>query len=170
MGNGLNGFYEVAVGARAVYVRVHGLASMNNCLCIRDFLHDMVDSGRRFLVLDMIECTGMDSTFMGVIAGVVAREDDHHQVGLAVINAGKALVRLLESVGLAELIFVDPKACPPPDAEFYLLEEQACEEDRLQLIHTAHHHLIDICAANEKIFGDLLDTIEEEMKARGMLP
>ena len=62
------------------------------------------------------------------------------------------------------------KACPPPDAEFYLLEEQACEEERLQLIHAAHHHLIDISPENEKIFGDLLDTIEEAMKARGLLP
>ena len=44
----LSGWYEVADCRRGVYVRAHGLASMTNCLCLRDFIETMLQEGRRF--------------------------------------------------------------------------------------------------------------------------
>jgi anti-sigma B factor antagonist len=170
LADGLKGTYEVAVGGRAVYVRVHGLGSMNNCLCVRDFLDTMLSSGRGFVVMDMKDCTGMDSTFMGVIAGVATQEIEDRPVGVAIVNAGDDVTKLLEGVGLTELVFVDPEAFEADDAEFHILEEQSSEADRLRLIRSAHEHLISLSDDNEKVFGDLVRTIEMEMKNRGLLP
>lgn len=169
MSDGLKGSYEVAVGSRAVYVRVHGLGSMNNCLCVRDFLDGMLQSDRGFVVIDLRDCTGMDSTFMGVIAGTASFETEDLSIGVAVVNASSELFRLLETVGLTELVFVDPEPFDVKDVEFHALEEQAGEESRLKLVRQAHEHLIKISDKNEQAFGDLLRTIEMEMKTRGML-
>ena len=169
MSDGLKGSYEVAVGARAIYVRVHGLGSMTNCLCVRDFLDDMLSSNRGFIVFDLDDCTGMDSTFMGVMAGVATFHVDDHPAGVAVVNAGKPLVKLLRSVGLNELVFIEPDSFDIPDLEFHVLEEKATEEERLKLIRSAHEHLINISDENEKLFGGLIRTLEAEMKKRGMI-
>ena len=77
---------------------------------------------------------------------------------MAVVNAGKPLVKLLQSVGLNELVFIEPDAFDVPDIEFHVLEEKATEEERLKLIRSAHEHLINISDDNEKLFGGLIRT------------
>jgi len=167
--DGLKGSYDVAVGQRAVYIRVNGLGSMNNCLCVRDFLDDMGAQGRSFVVVDLKYCTGMDSTFMGVLAGAATDEREGRRMAVAVVNADPHLVKLLRSVGLTEIIYVDPEPFEAPDLEFHHLEETATEKERLACIRTAHEHLMKISADNERIFGPLVRLIEKEMRARGFL-
>ena len=164
-----DGFYEVAIGKRAVYVRVFGLASMTNCLCVRDFIEKMLVSGHRFVVVDLAECTGMDSTFMGVLAGTATSTRDKKTVGVAVVNAGKSLQKLLKSVGIAELVFVDPEPFETPEIEFLRLAERGGEEERIALIRSAHQHLLKASERNAELFRPLLKALEAEMVKKGML-
>lgn len=161
--------YEVAIGERAVYVRPRGLATMNNCLAARDFIEEMLHESHNFIVVDLAECTGMDSTFMGVLAGAAAFEEDGRQAGVAVVNAGGHLVKLLESVGLTELLLVDRDPFDAPGLEFLTLEDKPGEVERLRLVRSAHNELIRVCEKNERIFGPLVRTLEAEMRERGML-
>jgi len=162
------GYYEVAVAKRATYVRVHGLASMNNCLCLRDFIDRVLSEGRSFLVVDLSDCTGMDSTFMGVLAGAATYDHKGKNPGVAVVNASKSLVGLLRSVGLTELVFVESEPFEIPEAQFARLEEQPSEEERLRLIRNAHRNLIVLSDKNEEVFGPLVSALEMEMRQRGM--
>ncbi len=162
-----DGFYEVAIGKRAVYVRVAGLASMTNCLCVRDFIQKMLASGHRFVIIDLAGCTGMDSTFMGVLAGTATFVRDKKTVGVAVVNATQSLRKLLKSVGIAELVFVDPEPFETPAIEFLRLEERGGEEERIALIRTAHQHLVKASAQNAGIFRPPLKILEAEMAQRG---
>ena len=164
----LEGVYDVALGDHAVYVRVHGLAGMTNCLCMRDFLERMLAAGRTFIVVDLAACTGMDSTFMGVLAGAASYESPGKPVGVAVVNAGPQLVKLLEEIGLNELLFIEPKPFTMPEVNFVRLEGQPGEEERLQLIKSAHEHLIKVSANNERVFGPLVAVLREEMRRRGI--
>lgn len=161
--------YEVAVGKRAIYSRVHGLASMTNCLCLRDFVDQMLADGHSFLVVDLADCTGMDSTFMGLLAGAATFEVQGRPVGVAVVNASEALVRLLRSVGLNELVYIETAPFETPDLQFVRLEEQPNEEERLRLIRNAHRNLIRLSDKNEELFGTLVSALEIEMRQRGML-
>jgi anti-anti-sigma regulatory factor len=161
--------YEVAISERAVYVRPRGLATMNNCLSVRDFIEEMLRESHGFIVVDLATCTGMDSTFMGVLAGAAAFEKDDRQAGVAVVNAGERLVKLLESVGLTELILVDEVPFEAPGIEFLTLEDKPGEVERLKLVRSAHNDLIKVSEKNEKVFGALVRTLEAEMRERGML-
>ena len=163
--------YEVAVDTRTIYVRVKGLASMTNCLCVRDFIENMLDEGRRIIVMDLTECTGMDSTFMGVLAGAATypRDTGTAKIGLAVINADASLVKLLNSVGLNELVLINPRHIETPDVEYYHLAAQGSEEERVALVHHAHQHLLKASKQNERLFGDLVHVLEAEMRKHGLL-
>jgi anti-anti-sigma regulatory factor len=162
------GYYEVATGTRAVYVRVHGLATMSNCLCLRTFLESLLAEGRSFIVVDLADCTGMDSTFMGVLAGAATYERNDKMPGVAAVNVSEPLLHLLKNVGLTELIFIEPEPFEAPPLEFVRLEEQRGEKELLACVHTAHEHLMKINDRNEEIFRPYVAALELEMKQRGM--
>jgi len=162
------GFYEVAAGERAVYVRVHGLACMVNCLCLRVFVEEMLASGRSFVVVDLAGCTGMDSTFMGVLAGVATYEREGKNPGLAVVNVSEPMLRLLKNVGLTELIFIEPEPIATPELEFVRLEEQRGDAGRMALVRAAHENLMKLSERNEETFRPLVAALELEMEQRGM--
>ncbi len=163
----LGAWYEVATSKRAVYVRVHGLATMNDCLCVRDFIERMQETGHDTVVADLGDCTGMDSTFMGVLAGAALFEAGKTP-RVVVLNAGDDLVKLLRSVGLTELIDVASGRFDVPDMRFVRLEERMGQADRLALVRSAHEELVRVCDKNEEIFGPLLESLEREMKKKGM--
>ena len=169
MSQALKGSYDVAIGTRAVYVRVHGLATMNNCLCVRDFIEESLRACHCFVIIDLADCRGMDSTFMGVIAGAAMFRKEGVNVGVAIVNADDDSLKLLDSIGLTELVYVEPAPFDAEDVEFVELREEADEAERLKLVRSAHRHLVDISERNEKLFGPFLSEIEGEMKARGMI-
>ena len=162
------GYYEVATGTRAVYVRVHGLATMSNCLCLRTFMEGLLAGGRSFIVVDLADCAGMDSTFMGVLAGAATYEQNGKAPGIAAVNVSEPLLRLLKNVGLTELIFVEPEPFETPALEFVRLEEQRGEKERLACVQAAHEHLMKINDRNEEVFRPFVAALELEMKQRGM--
>ena len=163
-----SGYYEAAVGKNAVFVRAHGLASMNNCLCVRDFVDHMLETGHLFVVFDLADCTGMDSTFMGLLAGAATYDLNEHTPGVAVVNADKSLQGLLKEVGIDELVLIESEPFEDPAIQFIRLPEKTDETERLACIVQAHQKLIPLSDQNEKIFGPLIASIEAEMKQKGM--
>lgn len=67
------GHYLVTANLGAVYVRVVGLGSMNNCFSLQDFLQDLKTKGYAQFIFDLKECRGFDSTFMGVLIGLAGQ-------------------------------------------------------------------------------------------------
>src|SRR5262245_53366010 len=59
--------FLVARSRSAIYVRVQGLGSMHTASTLEAFAEAQVREGARQLVLDLRDCTGVDSTFMGLV-------------------------------------------------------------------------------------------------------
>jgi anti-anti-sigma factor len=55
--------------ADPVVVRLEGRASYANSACLQDFLTQMIGQAKARFVMDFQNCTSMDSTFLGVLAG-----------------------------------------------------------------------------------------------------
>ena len=157
------GHYEVGVSRHAVYVRVIGLASMYNAACVRDLIEQMLDEGHQEVVFDLEECIAMDSTFLGVLAGAATHCGADGMPKVTVLNASAANLRLLEGVGLTELIGVCSAHVDPPDVRLEALHERTQEAERLELVRAAHERLIQIDERNEEGFGSFLSTLNEEM-------
>jgi len=62
--------FFVDAHADPVVMRIEGRASFQNSGCLRDFVTEMLAQGKTRLVIDFQHCTSMDSTFLGILAGV----------------------------------------------------------------------------------------------------
>ncbi len=80
---------EIAIVGKTVYLKPIGMATQQNCLGIPDFLETMFRIGCRHVVFDLAHCTGMDSTFLGVIADAATALPQVPGKTVLVINAGE---------------------------------------------------------------------------------
>jgi len=67
-------------------------------------------------------------------------------------------------VGLTELVDVCRTPVPRPDIRTEPLHERTHEDERLDLVRSAHQKLIQIDERNEKAFGRFLELLNEQME------
>ena len=77
---------------------------------MKAFGDERIATGERCLVVDLSACTGMDSTFMGTLAGMAARLSVIEGGTLQIADAGERNRRSLEDLGLDFLLEIDPPA------------------------------------------------------------
>ncbi len=94
----------VAQGGTCAVIRVMGRGTFKTSPALRQFTLKMIDAGRFRFVLDMKECTGMDSTFMGVLAGTALRLKKRQGGEILMVNVSPKIGDLLETLGLRKLI------------------------------------------------------------------
>src|SRR6516162_747258 len=79
---------QVGVRGPTVWVKVEGKGSFLNSGNLKEFANEMLNRGCREFVVDLADCTMMDSTFMGTIATVALRLRGLGQGHLHVANCG----------------------------------------------------------------------------------
>jgi anti-sigma B factor antagonist len=88
-----------------------GKGSFLTSPAMKAFGEERIAAGERCLVVDLGSCTGMDSTFMGTLAGMAARLSVIDGGTLQIADTGDRNRRSLEDLGLDFLLEIDP-----PDA------------------------------------------------------
>ncbi|HVJ45826.1 MAG TPA: STAS domain-containing protein [Luteolibacter sp.] len=92
------------------WIRCVGKGSFLTSPAMKAFGDERIAAGERCLVIDLGACTGMDSTFMGTLAGMAARLSVVEGGALQVADAGERNRRSLEDLGLDFLLEIDPPA------------------------------------------------------------
>jgi len=64
---------QVGVCGPSVWVKVEGKGSFLNSDDLKEFAREMLDQGYREFVVNLADCTMMDSTFMGTMARLALR-------------------------------------------------------------------------------------------------
>ena len=93
------------------WIRLEGKGSFMNSPSLKAFGDGRIAAGETRVVVDLAGCTGMDSTFMGTLAGMAARLSALDGGKLQIAEPGERNRRSLEDLGLDFLIEIDP-----PDA------------------------------------------------------
>ena len=165
-----SGVFRIARQGDAVYVRVVGLATMTNSVTFKEFADRMGEQGFRRFIVDLGECRGVDSTFMGLLLGLAhpAREKGKPPAppdALTVVNAGAHCRKQMESIGLHRLlkIPVEPSELPRGLELHELPEAETSPTARLKLIMKAHQDLVAIDKKNEEKFGAFLRDIQKNL-------
>jgi anti-sigma B factor antagonist len=161
--------YYAARGADAVYVRSTGLANMKNAPLLDAFLAGELEAGARKAYIDLAGCTGMDSTFMGLMVGYAKQFED---VGgkLAIVNPGPNNLRLLKMLGVTEVVSVSEGQRLPPDIDFVQIasDPDLTPGQRAEMIARAHQNLMRISEANKAKFSAFVSALEQDLsKLRG---
>jgi anti-sigma B factor antagonist len=156
-------------------IRVVGRGSFKNSTALKEFAGGALDEGARTVLLDVSACAGLDSTFMGVLAGLALRLRRAGEGQVVVVNADAKLARLLETLGLHLLVSIHgPTATPVPFAELLAAEaglaalsESATQRGRTaETMLEAHEQLVEASPENLPRFRDVLEYLREDVRSR----
>jgi hypothetical protein len=164
--NGPDGRVEVALFETTLFVKVEGLARQDNCIALPDLLEAMISQGCRGAVFEMSECTGMDSTFMGVLAFCADKLKHDAAPRVFVVNIDDRLCTQLKKIGVLPLITVREGRTAVPTLEFKPIEDihfPDNEQERLLRIKEMHEELIRLNEDNRLQFGEVVRAIEQEL-------
>jgi anti-anti-sigma factor len=150
-----------------VVIRIDGRASFQNSACLHDFFTTLIRQKKIRFVMDFQQCTSMDSTFLGVLAGVALELRKHVPQGsLVLCRVGPRNLELLNNLGLHRLLTVDTGETAPSLGASAPLE---CTPDRgelesARLVLAAHENLIAADESNRAKFQDVLAFLKNRVE------
>lgn len=161
---------SVWVDDQFVCVKITGRAA---CACSVDFrklILGLREKGWRRFVLDLTGCQLMDSTFLGVLAGLGLRFSEEVAppipATIQLLNPSERVSGLLENLGVAHLFQV-ANGEPVATRDLKSIPQQPCAPDRAELQRTsleAHELLIQLDPKNGAKFKDVCKFLEEDLK------
>ncbi len=163
------GYIEIARVGGAVYAKVVGLGNFNNAGPMRDYVEAALNEGIRGVVVDLAQCTGLDSTFMGTLWGFstfpFCDTSKPEPVAVTVVNAVPSTLRAMTSLGLPKVLHVKDAPVDPPAVSLERLREGWQDRRaRTKLIHDAHKHLVKGDKENEARFAPFLAALVKEAR------
>jgi anti-sigma B factor antagonist len=154
--------FVVCADADPVVVKINGKANYLNCSPANDFFEHVISKGAVHFVVDFSNCEGMDSTFLGVLAGVATRTMQKTPAGwVKLVNLNHQNLQLIRGLGLHHLPTV--QIIENTDVDFadgrncnHIQDELHGGEASADVILEAHERLMRLNRANEKRFQDVV--------------
>lgn len=156
------------------WIRCEGKGSFVNSTDVKAFGDERIAAGEKLLVVDLGSCTGMDSTFMGTMAGLAARISAKSGGALQVADSGNKNRQSLEDLGLDFMMDIDPPAADwrgRVDEIRDSLKPQAKQGalpslDRARQVLDAHKTLSRVNEENAREFEEVVKTLEEQVSVQ----
>ena len=154
----------VGTANRTVWVRVEGKGSFLNSTGLKEFAKEMVYCGFREFAVDLKNCTVMDSTFMGTLAGIALRLRELGQGTLRVTNLNERNSDLLSNLGLDQLFVIEARNAVPVEAAQTPLAAAARDKTaQAQTMLEAHEACVEANEANAAKFKDVLEYLKQDL-------
>jgi anti-anti-sigma factor len=146
--------FLVSAYSEPIVVQVNGKANYLNCNAFREFIEKVIAGGSRKLFIDFENCKGMDSTFLGILAGTAIQLRKLTPLGeLIVGNLSERNYELICNLGLQNLLIIS-KDQAAASKTFDALKNQ--EVSDAKNILKAHENLT---AADQENVGKFQDVI-----------
>lgn len=162
--------YLVDPDSDPVLVKIRGRASLHNSQVLRSFFQQSMREGRRRYIVDFRDCDGMDSTFLGVLAGAAIDLRRSSPAGsLVFCRLGARNLELVRNLGLHRLATVDlgnermANAVEGESQPRALNHAKMSEEESARLCLDAHQRLIEADGKNLEKFRDVISLLKERL-------
>jgi anti-anti-sigma factor len=159
---------SVWVGDTVVFVKVVGRANFTSSVDFKALVNALRQKGHDKFILDLSECQLMDSTFLGVLAGLGLkmknRRNGDPETSIALCNPSPRIADLLANLGVADLFKV---VTPPATADKMQPVSTVAGVDKKDVSKTcleAHQTLMAINPANVPRFKDVAAFLAEDLK------
>ncbi|HEY0945119.1 MAG TPA: STAS domain-containing protein [Opitutaceae bacterium] len=161
--------YLVDAESDPVVIRIEGRASFQNSACLHDFFKQMRAQGKRRFVIDFHQCTSMDSTFLGVLAGVALDLRKNTPPGsLVLCRLGERNHELVRNLGLHRLLTIDTGQPEIPldnrGSALTCTVDQRGELENARLVLAAHENLVQAEESNRAKFQDVLTFLKQRVE------
>jgi anti-sigma B factor antagonist len=167
---------SVGCAENRVYVRVVGRGTFQNGQPLRLFALQKIDEGRREFIIDLSQCQGMDSTFLGVLAGIGLRlRQDGKLATVQIVNISPRHLELLQTLGLDRLFTMNSSAPTSladadyhklPDTDLTQLSHPLDKDETADLMIEAHDNLVRADERNATKFRELTRFLREAVERR----
>ncbi|WP_372806286.1 STAS domain-containing protein [Pontiella sp.] len=173
MGSGNNDNLTAAYIDKTVVIRVEGRGSFKVSPPMKQFIHQVMDSHSATRIwIDMSDCTGMDSTFMGVVAGLACLIKSKPDCSFKLINLSEKNKKLLVTLGVDRV--VDYSMSPTTEETDVMAQQatgtQTLEADFANKLDSAkttleaHETLVDINPENFNKFKSVLEFLQDDVR------
>jgi anti-anti-sigma regulatory factor len=152
----------VASDSNIAQVRVIGRATFSCSQSLRDFGLEMVGAEVRRFLIDLSECQGMDSTFMGIMA-LIARRVAAKGNQVEIVNAGKSPKKLLGELGITKLFAFTHTNETDVDWSS-LCKSEPDDDNQQQTILEAHETLMEADAGNIPKFKNVVEFLKQDLR------
>jgi anti-anti-sigma regulatory factor len=153
-------------------LRVEGRGSFKISPPMKQFIHQVINNqsaGR--IVVDMSDCTGMDSTFMGVVAGISCLIKSKPAFKFKLINLSEKNQKLLITLGVDRVVDYsltddseELKNCTICGGKELISDFS----DKLEAAKTtleAHEALVEINPENYNKFKSVLEFLQDDVRS-----
>ena len=149
-------------------VKVNGRVNFANSAPLRDFFDQVISSGRERFVIDFRNCSGMDSTFLGILAGVALELRKKVPPGRVLLcRLSERNYELIRNLGLHRIMDVDPAEHSFENEPVALSgEENESQSEKARRVLEAHENLIKADEDNRSKFQDVIAYLKNQMEAR----
>jgi anti-anti-sigma factor len=160
----------VYAGERFACVKINGRANFTSSVDFKTLLQELKQKGCNYFILDLSECTLMDSTFLGVLAGFglqTKNANKEHGAGVVeLLNPNERIVELLESLGVLHLFKVEQGAVDSHDPNEQRVLTPCCpsKEEVTRTCLEAHEILMQLNPENAAKFKEVAAFLAEDLK------
>ena len=149
-----------------IFIKIDGWAIQNNSLFFKDFVDEMVAAGFNDFVIDLQDCKGMDSTFMGTLLYIINKVKKGSNSPITLVNMNKDHCDLLKNLGIFELLNVTHNNVTLPSLEMQKLsiDTSYCPKKHIELVKKAHECLVALNDKNKEEFRDFLEILNQELE------
>lgn len=155
--------FLVNTDSEPVLILIQGRVSATNSAPLKKALDELIAGGKRQFLIDFKGCPGMDSTFLGLVAGVARRLKSSQPQGKIILNRleGRNLDNV-KSLGLPRLVEIT-QLDQTHSSGLNLPENRLSELETARLVLAAHENLVEMDSANLPKFRDVISLVKEEI-------
>ena len=156
--------FLIDVKSDPVLLRVEGRVTYTNCAPFSKLFAKLIAQGRNAYVIDFEKCTGMDSTFLGILAGVALEIRKMKPEGcFTICRLNERNMELIQNLGLHRIMNVEK------DDE---RAEEGCAKKEVkgggmaskEAILDAHESLVEANKKNKREFHDVIEYLKKQVE------
>ena len=153
-----------------IWIRPEGRGTFQESPVIKELVDRCFAKGAKAFVIDLGGCPGMDSTFMGMLAGLGIQFRKSGEATLAIVGTNDKTLASLRELGLHHLLVIEPKEGPwvgkmaEARSDLELIDLQS-DVDREQHILESHEELCKADEGNLEKFRTVLEMLGSELVA-----
>lgn len=155
--------YTVGISGNSALLKINGRAVYTNCAPVGDFFSKCKKSK---IIVDFKQCQGMDSTFMGILAGAAmeTRKKKDAESILILINLSERNVELVKNLGLHLICDVDINCNTGINGNNLQMNDLVNDKSGASkdVILQAHETLAGLNAKNAKAFQEVLTYMRQK--------
>ncbi|MGZ4973365.1 MAG: STAS domain-containing protein [Limisphaerales bacterium] len=157
----------VAIFDSVVCIKISGRATFVSSVDLNKLVEELANRGQKHFVFDLTDCVMMDSTFLGVLAGIALKlrsKKETTNCEPQLLNANPRISEVLENLGMAHLFKLVNSKGQLTNAYEPAKSENVSQVEITRTCLEAHKLLMSIQPENVSKFKDVAQFLAEDLK------